>query len=457
MNIRQRIATVLLALTAALTLVLPALADNAIVNPYTLYTYDQMVTDVNALRDAYPELITVSSIGESVAGRELVSFTLGTGDRVILLCASMHAREYVSTNFLMNLAEGYARGWAEDAVYHGMSYRELLSQVTFYVVPMVNPDGVTLAQTGAADAGYAESVAAMPITDAKGSGLYGWKANLNGVDLNHNFPYLWSDNPDVTVPSSANYNGTAPCSEPETRALMELISTRQFYLLASFHTSGQCVYWIDSSNSQALYDKLKPVASRIAGGIGYTLCPVEDVSKFGGYLVNYARATYERPCFTVELCPYYGTYPYSSYQSLKKTLEKVYPIGLLMAQEAVSMEQLPPLVKVELLGEPVAFPDQGPVIADGRTLVPLRAVAESCGLTVDWNADTCTVVVADEETTVELTVDSPLIAVNGALSEMDCVPQIVSGRTMLPIRYVLEAFGYQVDWDGDTYTVRIEK
>lgn len=457
MKHRQRLFSALIALIFLLSLTPTALAGSAIVDPYTLYTYDQMVSDVNALAETYPDLIAVSSIGQSVEGRDLVSFTLGTGARDIILCASMHAREYVSTNFLMYMAEGYARGWAEGGTYKGLSYRELLSQVKFIIVPMVNPDGVTLAQTGAASAQYAEKIAAMPITDAEKSGLFGWKANINGVDLNHNFPYLWSDNPDVTEPSSANYNGSAPCSEPETRALMELITTRQFYLLGSFHTSGQCVYWIDSSNDQALYGKLQPIAKRIAGGIGYTLCPVEDVSEFGGYLVNYARAKYQRPCVTVELCPYYGTYPYSSYTQLKKTLEKVYPVGLLMAQEAVSMEALPPLVNVELLGETVLFSDQVPVIMDGRTLVPLRAVAEMCGLAVDWNDDTRTVTVTDGETLVELTVDSPLIAVNRVLSEIDCAPRIIGGRTMLPIRYVLEAFGYAVDWDAATSTVIISK
>ena len=244
---------------------------------------------------------------------------------------------------------------------------------------------------------------------------------------------------------------------PETRALLGLLGGTQFYMLCSFHTSGQCVYWIDSSNSAGLYSRLQPIAKRISRGIGYTLCPVEDVSKFGGYLVNYARAEYERPCFTVELCPYYSSYPYGSYPGLESTLEKVYPIGLLLAKEAAAMEELPKPVKVVLLGETVRFDGQRPVILRDRALVPVRAVAEECGLDVDWNEITGSVIVTGGSTGVELTIGSPQLTVNGQTHMMDCVPQIIGGRAMLPIRYVLEAFGYAVGWDAEDNAVIVSR
>ena len=102
------------------------------------------------------------------------------------------------------MAEQYAKGYAWNWVYDGMSYRELLDEVRFIIVPMVNPDGVTLAQLGEDYA--SESVSAMPLTDDYNSGLHSWKANINGVDLNRNYPYNWTavnDGKNVYEPASA--------------------------------------------------------------------------------------------------------------------------------------------------------------------------------------------------------------------------------------------------------------
>ena len=146
MNIRKFIVFLLAAAVFCGLLVLPAAAAEQstadIVDPYKLYTYEQMLADLDALNTTYPQLISVSSIGKSVEGRDIPVFTLGTGKREILICASMHAREYIATNFVMYMVDRYCQSYVKNENYYGLSYRTLLDSVRFVIVPMLNPDGV---------------------------------------------------------------------------------------------------------------------------------------------------------------------------------------------------------------------------------------------------------------------------------------------------------------------------
>ena len=115
------------------------LSKDALVNPYVTYTYEQMLEDIAQLEVKYPNLITSYSIGKSVEGRELRAFNFGRGKREVLLVSTMHACEHFCTNFLMYMADQYCIGYARNSEYQGVSYREILDNVKFIVVPMLNP------------------------------------------------------------------------------------------------------------------------------------------------------------------------------------------------------------------------------------------------------------------------------------------------------------------------------
>ncbi|MDR2183032.1 MAG: peptidylprolyl isomerase [Clostridiales bacterium] len=130
-------------------------------------------------------------------------------------------------------------------------------------------------------------------------------------------------------------------------------------------------------------------------------------------------------------------------------------------------------VSVTIDGVLVEFEDQGPAIVDGRTLVPVRGVFEALGFYVDWDQDAQTatltaskdvVLWAFEEqyntmdvidVEVIITIGNEIFTTNGEEFELDVPAQLVEGRTMLPIRHVLESVGHFVDWDDDTSTVII--
>ena len=96
-----------------------------------------------------------------------------------------------------------------------------------------------------------------------------------------------------------------------------------------------------------------------------------------------------------------------------------------------------------------------PVIVNDRTLLPVRAAVETLGGEVSWNGDTRTAALSYDGNTIELTIDSPTAYLNGAAQTLDTTPVIINDRTMLPIRFIAESFGFDVEWDQSTQTVTI--
>lgn len=104
--------------------------------------------------------------------------------------------------------------------------------------------------------------------------------------------------------------------------------------------------------------------------------------------------------------------------------------------------------------------DVAPVIIEGRTLLPIRYVVEPLGATVGWNSDEKKITILFKEKMIELWIGKSIARVNGVDTPIDptnpkVVPMIISGRTMLPVRFIAENLGCQVDWDSTTRTVTI--
>jgi len=119
-------------------------------------------------------------------------------------------------------------------------------------------------------------------------------------------------------------------------------------------------------------------------------------------------------------------------------------------------------VSIVIDGVAVEFEDQAPVIVDGRTLVPVRGVFEALGFEVEWDHDTQTAILTDDNYEVLITVGEGTFTVNGdwtvtfgGFGEEPVPAQIIGDRTMLPIRFVLQSVGFGVAWDQDTQTITI--
>ena len=115
-----------------------------------------------------------------------------------------------------------------------------------------------------------------------------------------------------------------------------------------------------------------------------------------------------------------------------------------------------PFVTVTYNGEMIMF-DQKPVIEEGRTLVPLRAIFEKLGAEIDWNGETSTVTATKDGTTISLTINNTTATKNGEAISLDVPAKIINGRTLVPVRFISDCFGVNVEWDGNARRVILTK
>ena len=266
----------------------PPVQDQPIVTPSDLgYTYPEMEEDLAALDDRYGAYFSYQSIGKSVDGREIYACVVGNPNagKKVLVSGGIHGKEYLSSLVVMTQMEYYL-SCRETGSYHGMSYAELLESYAFYVLPMINPDGIMLALCGIESMQTAEARAAVEkvyaanlrdgLTGAQDINVYlayNWKANANGVDLNRNFALSnWADvKTGILSPCFRNYKGPRAASEPETQAVSAYVeSIGEIESLLAFHTAGQVVYWdcgVTGGVRQQTYD----LAAAVCEHTGYKL------------------------------------------------------------------------------------------------------------------------------------------------------------------------------------------
>ncbi|KAF1085012.1 hypothetical protein SPSYN_01148 [Sporotomaculum syntrophicum] len=113
-------------------------------------------------------------------------------------------------------------------------------------------------------------------------------------------------------------------------------------------------------------------------------------------------------------------------------------------------------ITVILNGKQLQF-DVQPVVENDRVLVPLRTVFEALGAMVNYDATTETIIATKGQTRIRL----QTLATHGFLNEevirLDALAKVIQGRTMVPLRFVSEAFGAEVEWDAVSRTVQINQ
>lgn len=184
------------------------------------YSYENMGKDLQRLAEFYPEITHLFSIGETTEHRHIHCLRVGpeSAERSVLVQASMHAREWLNTQLVMLMAERILSKYQEDILWEGIPYRQLLRHYAVYIVPMLNPDGVEICQ----------------------SGQKRYKANAVGVDLNRNFETGFGQGEEEKNRSEeAFFPGKHPGSENETQALMKLVHEIQPDLVLNYHSAGE--------------------------------------------------------------------------------------------------------------------------------------------------------------------------------------------------------------------------
>lgn len=112
-------------------------------------------------------------------------------------------------------------------------------------------------------------------------------------------------------------------------------------------------------------------------------------------------------------------------------------------------------IKVTIDGKEVMFPDQKPIAENQRTLVPVRFVSEALGANVDWVQSEQKVKIEKDGQLIELILGQKKVKVGDKTIELDVAAKGYNQRTMVPLRFISEALGCNVDWVQETYRIVI--
>lgn len=266
-----------------------------------LYTYEEMVGDIDQFKEYYADKLTVDIIGKSVLGKDIYGIILGNphAQKKVLIHGSIHAREYMTTQLVMKQIEYYLQNYNVES-FKGKEFQNIFDKVAIYYIPMVNPDGVTLSQLGLdgiTDNNLKENLLAM---NGGNQDFSQWKANIKGVDLNLNFDGKWDETGGNKVAGPLNYKGARPESEPESKALADYTREHDFDATVSYHAKGSIIFWYFYQSGDNL-NRDKAIAKELAHLTGYSLVsPRRSKGSSGGYK-DWHVLEYGRPGFTIEI------------------------------------------------------------------------------------------------------------------------------------------------------------
>ena len=304
-----------------------------VVDTQVSYSSEILEKDIRNLKLIYP-FLEVGEIGKSVLNKSLPYIKIGNGNKKVFYSAAFHANEWITSPVLMKFLEEYAQAFVENKNIFGYNAQALYYATSLYIVPMVNPDGVDLV-TGSIKNVENAYKNAVQIADNFPEIPFpgGWKANINGVDLNLQFPAGWKQAKKIkfsqgyTTPAPKNYVGTAPISEPESRAIYDFTLKNNFKLVIAYHTQGKEIYW----NFQNLApESAKIIGEKFAKVSGYLLTEVPYNSSFAGYK-DWFIQEHIKPGYTVEAGLGENPLPISQFNEIYNDNIGILVLGLVSA------------------------------------------------------------------------------------------------------------------------------
>ena len=235
------------------------------------YSYTSMVGDLLSITKYHQinKPVKLQKIGISLDKRDIYCLRIGNPNakKSVLVTAGIHGREYMNPYFVMDNIEEMLNNY--DVMYSNKkyTYRELYDKVCLYVIPMVNPDGISIAQEGAkAIQNKTLRKNVIKIQKRLRISYSRWKGNARNVDLNRNFPSGWEKLPSKRKEGTS---GSKAGSEPETKYLMSFVNKIKPSTVINYHSMGEIIYWGYAAKKSSTFYKqsvsLKKISSKLTG------------------------------------------------------------------------------------------------------------------------------------------------------------------------------------------------
>ena len=260
------------------------------------YTSNILTINLSSLKIVYP-FLQISSIATSNLGNNIPVVRFGNGSNQVLYVASTHANEWITSVLLMKFLETLSKAYVNNLKVFNYDIRELFDNVSLYIVPMLNPDGVDLVTENLNKNSYGYTRAKQISNNFPNISFpKGWKANIEGIDLNLQFPAGWEQAKEIKYkqgfdkPAPRDFVGYGPLTAPESIGIYNFILAHNFSLMITYHTQGEVIYW--------QYQNYAPpisltIANQFAKTSGYQVANTPYESSFAGlkdwYIYYYRR------------------------------------------------------------------------------------------------------------------------------------------------------------------------
>ena len=296
------------------------------------YNSKILENDIYSLLNTYP-FIRASVIGYSFLGTPIHCLKIGNGSKEFFYSGSFHANEWIVSPVLMKFIEEFCSAIKNNTTIYGYNAYDIANTVSLYIVPMVNPDGVDLVTNYIKD-GTNPYIYASIISSNYPSIPFpsGWKANINGVDLNLQFPAGWNKAKKIKYsqgfnrPSPRDFVGFGPLTEPEALAIYNFTLEHNFRLVIAYHTQGQEIYWnFQNINPPRSFE----IGQEFSMVSGYTLANVPYNSSFAGYK-DWFIQNYNLPGYTIEAGLGENPLPISQFNDIYKDNLGILVLGMIL-------------------------------------------------------------------------------------------------------------------------------
>lgn len=294
------------------------------------YSYDKFIADAKSLAERYDAVLTYVTIGKSHDNRDIVLLKLGVGQKYMICCSGVHARETINPIVMLKIIEYYSDLYIHhkqqkndlksklnnetlhlkdeyEQMLYGACIYELLQTFTILFVPLLNPDGYMISLEGFE---AIQEEALQRKCKAFNISSNDWKYNARGIDINRNFPSkLWRPKNKLDHPASEN----------ETKALINMFGSYKANGFLDFHSRGKQVYYYRSMMPQSYNTIQLEIASRLKKITNYVLMPPSDeieTGDVGGNTVHYYSEYFMKPALTIETVDEEAEFPLDiSYRS----------------------------------------------------------------------------------------------------------------------------------------------